>query len=591
MRNHLGQKGQIFILSLIVLTMIILGTVALFANSLTFKQNTRYNLDRLEAVNLAEAGIDKAVANFNSTGGTYNGDPETVLGPGSFEVVVTTINPVTKLITSTGFVPNKSNPKLKKTVSIEVSRGDGISFNYGVQVGEGGLQMSNNARVNGSVYSNGNISMDNGSRITGDAYVGSGIAPVANQEFNCTDPNCTDFVFGQSSGNPLDTAQSFTPSSTQVINKVSLRIKKTSTPSDITVRILGDSSNKPNKNNVLTSGTLFSNLVTSSYSWVDVTFNSSPSLTSGTRYWIVLDSSANSNNYWSWQLDTLQGYTQGEAKWSPNWQATNPVWNTSTGDLAFKVYMGGVATKIQGQNNSTIGGNAYANTLINLGVTGKAYYQLAQNLTAGQYFPGSTDPVPQSMPISEGNIQDWRDAAVAPPNQTYAGDVSGCPQYIGPGKYIGNINFTNQCNVIVRLPIWIVGDLNLDNGAIVRLDTDYGLSSAAITVDGKIKLSNNGQLRGSGAAGSFLMGLSTFDSTLNGVVAIESDNGSNSSILYANKGIIQLRNNASLTEITAWKILLDNGAQVTYNSGLASAFFSSGPSGSYSVVKGTYRSQ
>ena len=47
---------------------------------------------------------------------------------------------------------------------------DSVSFNYGVQIGAGGLKMKNNGRVEGNVYSDGDIIGTNSPVITGDAW-------------------------------------------------------------------------------------------------------------------------------------------------------------------------------------------------------------------------------------------------------------------------------------------------------------------------------------------------------------------------------------------------------------------------------------
>ena len=54
-------------------------------------------------------------------------------------------------------------------------------------------------------------------------------------------------------------------------------------------------------------------------------------------------------------------------------------------------------------------------------------------------------------------------------------------------------------------------------------------------------------------------------------------------ILYAADGVVEVSNNAALKEITANKIHLSNGASVTYESGLASPLFSSGPGGGWEI--------
>lgn len=591
MRNLIfsGQRGQVLVLALVIVGLVMVNTLVIISGSQLFSQNTNYTVQSSQALNLAEAGVDKAMASINATGGNYNGEPETFLGSGSFSVAITTPNATTKVIESTGFVPSKASPKVKRTIKITTSKGIGMSFNYGVQVGEGGLEMSNESRVNGSVYSNGNIVMSNNATITGDAYVAGGAAATADQESDCVPPNCTDFIFGRnvSGSDRLDVAQSFKPSVSNYLSKVSLKLKKYGTPADITVRIMGDNGGMPHKNNVLASGTLTANLVTGQYGFVDVTFTTSPYLTADTPYWIMLDTSSNNSNYWSWSADSLQGYTGGSAIWTSNWQAKNPVWNTIMADLGFRTFMGGVATYIQGSSGSSIEGNAYANTLQNLVVTGGAYYQTIQNVTAGSYNPGSPDPSPKAMPVSEANITAWK--AAAQEAGVYTGDISSCRPQLGPGEYVGNVAFSNGCTVTINDPVWITGNLSLSNNITLRLNPSYGAVSGVLVVDGVVTSSNNVIIAGSGTAGSFLMALSTYDSRTNGSVAIDVSNGGNAGVFYAPFGIVEIGNNNTLNELTAWKIELENGVTINYDTGLSSAFFSSGPSGAYSLVKGTYQ--
>ena len=597
-----NQSGQAFILSVVVLFLILLNTIILLSGSLNFFNNSRYTVESLSATNLAEAGIDKAVATLNATGGNYNPDPDTevTLGNGTFTTSVTNINAGTKKVQVTGYIPDKAKAKAKKTVELLISKGTGIAFSYGVQVGQGGLNMQNNATVNGSVYSNGNIVMSNGATITGDSYVAGGVQSIADQENDCLPPNCGDYIFGKSvSGSSiLDVAQSFIPTSTTVINKIALKLKKTGSPPNVTVRILGNTGSNPNKNDIKATGTLSASLVTNQYGFIEVTLNTTPTLIADTTYWIVIDTSNDTNNYWYWHQDTLQSYSNGVAKWSPNWNAGSPVWNNPIpqGDFSFKVFMGGVVTSIIGANNARINGDAHANTLQSLVIGQDAYYQNQSDITAsGQNctsnthcHPNSIDPVSQPMPVSEGNIQDWQD--LAEDGGTQSG-VSGCPSTMAQKKYIGDVLFTNNCTVTINAPIWITGNFELNNGALVKLDSTFGASSGVIIVDGTIKLSNNGRLQGSGTAGSYLMALSNYDSTVSDNTAIESDNGSSSMILYANKGKIVLKNNASLKEVTGWKLQLDNGSSVTYDTGLAGLFFSSGAQGAFTPIKGTYQTK
>lgn len=599
------QKGQTIILSLIVLTIVIIGVLVMISNSFTAKQNSRYTLDSLDATNLAEAGIDKAVATLNKTAGQYNGESETQLGNGSYVVKVTPVDASSFQVESTGYIPNIANYKSKKTVSIKVQRGDGMAFSYGIQAGDGGFEITGGSRVNGSVYSNNDIKISGGSVITGDAFVAAGTLPTADQQIDCVLPNCSDYLFGKtiSSNALLDIAQSFKPGVTNTLNKVSLNLKKFGTPPNLTVRIMGDNNGKPNKNDVKTTGTLNANLVGSQFGYIDVGFVNPTTLTADSTYWIVLDTSSDTNNYWAWQLDSLSGYTRGAASWSPDWQKNpTPTWNTISGDLTLKTFMGGKINKLIGQGSSNINGNAYANTMTAdnssaLQIGKDAYYQSQSGITVSgsncnnnsHCHPGSTDFQPLPMPVSDANINEWKQLASTP---TYNGNLNvqwPCNPLTAK-KYVGNLTIESGCAMQIDTPIWITGNLTVQSGASVSLKSSYGASSGIIIVDGRTVLSGGSVLRGSGTTGSYMMVIST-NTSLSSPYAIEISGGNSSSILYAPYGGIHLTGGSNFREASAYKIFMDSGAILTYETGVASPFFSSGPSGSFSVVKGTYQSK
>lgn len=599
------QTGSIFPLALITLTSVLVLTMVLVSNSFTLKESSKYSLNKLEVGVLAEAGIDKAIASLN-VNPSYNGEVETFLGQGSYSVTITSIDSNNKIVEATGYIPNKTQAKTRQSLKIQVSKGEGISFPYGLQVGEGGLNMGNSAILNGSVYSNGDITVGNSANITGDVWVAGGTQPTADQSADCVSPNCTDYLFGKtvSGENRFDVAQSFQISQQAILNKISLKLKKFGSPPNITVRILGNNDNGtpsnpaddfPNKNNVKTSGTLSANLVTTSYGFVDVSFSSTPTLQSGTRYWIVLDTSGDTNNYWFFDMDTLQGYTSGFPKWSSNWQASNPLWTSISGDFGFKVYIGGVITKFVGGNSSTVNGDLHANTIQNVTINGDAYYQSISGSTVnGTSNPGSTDPPPEVFPISQTNIDGWKEEAEA--GLDYGSLVYGnsCNVSLGPGKLEGNLTLGNSCTVTVTSPFWITGNIVAGNSLIMKLPQLAGSASGVILVDGTTTVGNGCEnfgcgFMGSGTSGSYLMLLSTYDSTLGGSSAITAGNSSFSGIFYAPKGTITLGNSASFKEVSAWKIVTGNGAILSYEQGLSGVFFSAGPTGSFSVVKGTYQ--
>lgn len=581
------------LLVFVALGVVLFTVLFIISGSQIYYQNSQYSYQAESATMIAEAGIDKALASLNKTGGSYNGEQETVFGNGSYAVTVTDKDAVTKVLKVTGYIPNKANPKSTRIIEIQASKGVGISFVYGLQVGTGGIEMGNGATFNGSVYSNGDILGGNTSIFQGDVWVAGAGQAISDQQNDCFGVNCLDYVFGKSVGgeNRQYVAQSFKPSTSGNLNKISVKLKKTDSPANPTVRIMRDSGGKPDKNGVLATGMLSANLVTGQYSFVDVTFDTTPNLNGDTTYWIMIASQALDNtNYWIWSNDLAQGYTRGLPKWSVDWQAGNPVWNNISGDLGFKTYMGGAATRVNLSSGSVIYGNVHANIITgNLTITKDAYYQTLGPavVVQGTKYPDSTDPPPTVFPISEANITDWENAAEE--IGVHNGDITGCPAVLGPGKIVGNVSLGNSCNIKVIAPVWITGTLGTGNSTKFTLDSSFGPSSGMIIVDGKVNLGNGVDFLGSGADGSYLMLFATYNSILNNDAAISSGNSSISGILYAPNGEVELANGASFREITAWKIELGNSAVLNYQSGLAKTFFSSGPSGSFALVKGTYQ--
>lgn len=590
-----SEQGQILVIVFVALGVVLFTVLSVIAGAQIYFQNASYMVESEKATALAEAGIDKALSSLNSTGGSYNGESETVFGDGVYSVTITSQDATTKLIQSTGFIPNKLKPRAKRTIQVTSSRGVGVSFVYGVQVGEGGMELGNSNTINGSVYSNGSIISGNNNSITGDIWVAGGPQGFADQQTDCIDSNCQDFIFGRSwNGNlQLDVAQSFKPAQSGSLNKISLKLYKAGNPPDVTVRIMGDSGGKPNKNNILATGTLYSSLVTASppgFNFIDITFDTVPYLTADTTYWIMVDTSNDLSNYWFWQNDLIQSYTRGMPLWTENWNTGNPNWSLLNGDLSFKTVMGGGTTSVIGDNGFIVGGSVHANTINGVTITQDAYYKtILDSTVGGTSYPVSEDPPPKVFPISDANVTDWKNQ-VDKPETTTEGDIENCVVTLGPRKIIGNVTFNSNCNVIIKSPIWITGNLTINSNNTLKLDSAYGVASGVIVVDGIVNLGSNNKLEGTGVGSSLLMVLSTYDSSANGgTSAIVVSNTGNSGVYYASKGIIEPGNHNNYKELTAWGIKMINNSTIDYQTGLSSTLFSSGPSGAYSLVKGTYQ--
>lgn len=159
-------QGYILLFSLVFFAICLTITIAFVGSITTYAKSARFAVSQAQALSLAEAGIDKATYALNQNG-SYTGETNTALGGGTFTTSVTAVDSNTKRITSTG-VRSGSSVTVKANVGITT---DVVSFQYGVQIGNGGLEMSNTSKIIGNAYSNGNIIGTNSARIQGTAVV------------------------------------------------------------------------------------------------------------------------------------------------------------------------------------------------------------------------------------------------------------------------------------------------------------------------------------------------------------------------------------------------------------------------------------
>ncbi|MCR4322757.1 MAG: hypothetical protein NUV61_01575 [Candidatus Azambacteria bacterium] len=561
----------------------------------------------------SEAGIEDAIYRIKNG---KNIGSQTVLSVGS-AVATTTIATIgqIKTITAEGSLASTMR-KVQTELELSTEQAD---FYYGVQIGAGGLVMKQNSVVNGSIYSDGDITCTSscaGTKILGDAWVAGGVAPSADQQSTAT---TSDFIVGKTiSGNDQwDGAQSFIPGIDSPITKVSLYLKKTGNPPDATVRIIKDKTGRPGgSSDQVTSGTLNAASVTTNYGWIDVGFSSNPTIVTSKTYWIVIDANNDASNYWTWGYSTANPYASGQGKYSRDWSVGSPTWNnvnaSTNSDMAFKVYLGGVPTKIDGL---LVTGDARANTIMNAQVCGDAYYTAIDSSSLTflnspgspcplPYTPGTAhtpaaDPPTIPMAISQANIDAWETQATAggviagpyaPPNGTT----------LGPKKINGDLNLTtNGAIYYINGPVWVVGNITIDNNVKVILSPGFGTLSTVVIADnpaqqsttGTVLVQNGVRICGSAgynagtntcnpSNGSYIMFLSTYNGTDN---AIALKNNSDGAIFYASAGTLEIEQTASAKQITGYKVELENNAAITYESGLQSVNFSSGPSAGWKI--------
>ena len=602
LKSFMSDRGQ----AALVVILALLSTSSILVVSLgaiTFNEIKKLNniVKSAQSYYVSEAGIEDAVLRIQNRM-NYTNPYTLTVGDGSTVLVVsgTGSKPI---VTSKGSVDGRVR---KLQVGLQASStATNIAFNYGVQVGYGGLHMDNNSRVTGNVYSNGPVtSGPSNPRITGTIFAASGAAAVVDQEnsapipslpVNCPPtanplPNC--ITFGKTDATQ-DAAQSFQVSTTDTANKVELYMKKEGGPKDLWVRIVNDNGGKPGATE-FTKGQLQAGWVGSNFSsWVTVSFESSPQLNAGVTYWLVLDGDTSSSKYYVWAANS--SYTAGTAGEAKTGQYSAGPWNATSLDGYFRLYLGGVVGSIDGIDIGTGGtGDGNANTITGSTATGTLYCQTG----SGNNKPCNTskpDPLPEDMPISEANINQFKSEAAA--GGTIIGDYtpSGGSSSLGPKEITGNLTVPGGHILTITGTVWVHGYITFGNGAQIRLHPSYMTDSGLILADGYIYIDNGVIFTGSGQAGSYIMTLTTNDCNGTGSPTGQACTTSNSAmyvannsqniVLYAANGQMRLKQNVATYEATAYRLYLEENVVVTYEAGLVNANFTSGPGAGYEILR------
>lgn len=459
-----------------------------------------------------------------------------------------------------------------RSLSVNVSTDVGASFNYGLQTGNGGITMSNNATITGNAYSNGNISGSNSATITGTAIAATTINSTPDVTSGTSTTPTYSINLGSSTGGVTQIAQSFTIATTTPVTKFSFYIKKTGAPGNLTVSIVTNSSGSPSTTQVGSSGTLSSAAVTGSYGWIDVYPTSGITLTPGTTYWVRLVIGATSaTNYYTLGTDQ-NAYSGGLAKT----KAGNASWATPTPsnqDLYTKIYTG-VSSTISGM---IVGGDAKALTVSNSSVTGTIYCQNGSG--NNKSCNTSQGPSPSlAFPLSDANIDEFIDIASSGSSRgTLNLTNNQATTTTGALKINGDLNMSNGSVLTLGGPLYVTGNINLsNNNTKIKLASSYGSGSGFVIFGGNVSISNEATFAGSGTSGSYIMVAGK-----TGNISIANNGGS--VVLVTLNGTITFSNNATAKAAVARQMVMSNNTTLNYETGLANLNFTTGPSGAWVV--------
>lgn len=239
--------------------------------------------------------------------------------------------------------------------------------------------------------------------------------------------------------------------------------------------------------------------------------------------------------------------------------------------------------------------SVYAHNISNSTIDKDAYYvNFSNNTVLGSLYPGSADQPQLTLPISDSLILEWENEA------TSTIINSPCPYTINSEATLGNVKIvcdlkiTGGAVITLTGPVWVSGNIEIGNTALIKLDSALGNKSVAVIADNlanritssKISFENSATFQNSGTKGSYILAVSMNNSAESGgnEKAIEVENSANGDVIvYAGHGEVELKNSISLREVSAYKIRLSNTAKVIYETGIANMIFKSGPSGGYGI--------
>ena len=554
-------------LSLTILVGIITPTVREYKiTSDNFKSKQTYFL--------AESGVEDALYRLKNS--KYISNSETlVLGDSQAITTVTDINSDQKQISTLGSIGS-----VQRKIDTIVNTATGISFNYGVLTGQGGVYLDSGI-INGSVYANGPISASSSgsNSISGTAVSANSPAGVSDQ-FNGSGIPTYDISFGNANATQ-DIAQSFHTVSSMPINKVNIYVKKIGSPSNATINIMNDVSGSVGTTVVVT-GVLSASSVTNTYGWVEVAFTTNPILDTSKTYWIVIDASTSSSKYYIIGGTTNNAYINGSSKIGQ----LGGIWNNTNSNLIdyyFSLYLGGIYGSIVGISEwnqlhiGTVSGSAQAHNVSYVNSTGNIYCQVGNDNNKSCI--SQPDPTYIPFPVSSGNIEQWEtDASIG---GTYSGNysVGYAGASIGPRIITGNLTVGGGGTMKITGTIWVKGNLMLNGGSLTKLSSSYGSNDGVIIVDGTVSISGGAKAIGSGTTGGYLMILTNSNSDT--AISISGDAGA--LVAYAPNGTITITGGSAVKSATGYKLNLIGNSNITYESGLMNNNFSSGPSGTWNI--------
>jgi len=171
-------KGQVLIIAVIVIGFLTVYSLLLTSQLLRTSQVHRVEEFEENANWYAEAGLQKALYCLNnddpescggSSGGTYEGEDEIILGGGTYSTIINGIDGGVEVL-SMGEQSNQSHTI--KATFVKTAESTALNFELAAFAGEEGAELSGAAHVDGDIYSNGDVKCSSSARLETNLTIG-----------------------------------------------------------------------------------------------------------------------------------------------------------------------------------------------------------------------------------------------------------------------------------------------------------------------------------------------------------------------------------------------------------------------------------
>src|SRR3989344_549046 len=609
---HVSRNRGQTVLTAVIFFMVAATAIAIGFTSLAFEETAtaRRQLRAKQSYFLAEAGVEDATYRIRQ-GMTIDASETISLDGYSQTTDIVTVGSNKEITANATYA---SHVRKIKTI-LDPSTSDG-TLNYGLQVGYLGLDIKNNARVNGNVKSNGSIrGIGTNVLITGDAFVAEGIGntPYARQTSG------TYHYDLHKATSRLDIAQRFKSTITAKTNKLTMYIKKFGTPGNLEVRVVADDNGDPDYQNHIGSATIDKDSVSDGgYGAITVYLNTPGVAKKDFYYWIIISSSssASTSNYYELEGEGASSYSEGMVRYTQDWTSPSAVWaehpdNLSNPEnLRFDMYVGEEITYIE---NITVGetspglSKAWAQVLNDVIVEGfassteiKGGSDVYREATCDTLTSGNVDTEHESPdspnctwdvaspvsstendPFSSAKLIELKNEITDPPCSIINGDYlldlpqSAATTTLGCTKITGNLELKDRTRILLNGNLYVQGDILIQNSGQIHMDpASYGSNDGYIIADGNIEIKNSARVRGNVDTEIYLYLITLSGNTGASPSAFLFQNDANIDAAYSAYGFVEIKNNPQMKAAFGQGLLIQNDAEVTYEIGIADASFS-----------------